>query len=104
MSTPATPPNKSAAPRLLTRYQQEIRPRLKERLKADNDFAVPRIQKITLSMGVGKAVDNKKLLDAATANLTQIAGQRAVTTLATKSVAQWKLRAGMPVGAKVTLK
>lgn len=93
-----------AGPRLLDKYRKEIRPRLRERLKLDNDHALPRLQKITLSMGLGKAIENKKLLEAATANLTQIAGQKAVTTKSTKSVSQWKLRAGMTVGAKVTLR
>ena len=61
-------------PRLLTRYRAEIRPRLKQRLRVDNEFALPRLQKVTLSMGVGKAIDNKKLLDIAVATLTAIFG------------------------------
>jgi large subunit ribosomal protein L5 len=90
--------------RMKERYKAEIRPRLKERLKLSNDLAVPRLRKITLSMGVGKAVENKKLLETAAEQLTQIAGQKAVVTLAKKSVSQWKVREGMPIGAKVTLR
>jgi large subunit ribosomal protein L5 len=92
------------APRLLERYRDEIRPRLRERLKLDNDLAIPRIQKITLSMGVGKAIDNKKILESAAASLTLIAGQKAVLTKSRKSVAHWKLREGMQIGAKATLR
>jgi|SRR5687767_4486439 large subunit ribosomal protein L5 len=92
------------APRLLERYRTEIRPKLAERLKLTNTLAIPRVKKITLSMGVGGAVENKKLVDAAAASLTQIAGQKAVITLAKTSVASWKVREGMPIGAKVTLR
>jgi large subunit ribosomal protein L5 len=90
--------------RLQERCAKEVRPRLKERLKLRNDLQVPRLQKITLSMGVGGAVENKKLLETAAASLTRIAGQKAVVTLARKSVSQWKVREGMPIGAKVTLR
>ena len=90
--------------RLRERYKTEIRPKLKTRLKVENDLALPRLQKITLSMGVGKAAENKKLVETASAQLTQIAGQKAVITLAKKSVSQWKVREGMPIGAKVTLR
>jgi large subunit ribosomal protein L5 len=90
--------------RLQERYAKEVRPRLRERLKLTNDLQVPRLLKITLSMGVGEAVDNKKVLETAAANLTRISGQKAMVTLAKKSVSQWKLREGMPIGAKVTLR
>ena len=90
--------------RMREKYKTEIRPRLKARLKLDNDLAVPRLQKITLSMGVGKAAENKKLVETASAALTLIAGQKSVVTLAKKSVSQWKVREGMPIGAKVTLR
>lgn len=93
-----------SAPRLLERYRTEVRPKLKQRLRIDNEFALPRLQKVTLSMGVGKAIDNKKLLDIAVATLTAIAGQKAIVTEAKSSVASWKLREGMAVGAKVTLR
>ena len=93
-----------ATPRLVERYRTEIKPRLKARLKIENDFALPRVKKITLSMGVGKAVENKKVLEAASYVLSTISGQKAVLTEAKKSVATWKLREGMQVGAKVTLR
>src|SRR5207253_3068392 len=76
----------------------------RDRRKATNDRALPRVQKITLSMGVGDAVENKKLVDSAAASLTQIAGQRAVVTDAKRSVASWHVRQGMPIGAKVTMR
>ena len=91
-------------PRLLDRYRKEIRPRLATRLKVDNDLALPRLTKITLSMGVGDAVENKKLVESAAQSLTTIAGQKAVITLAKTSVASWKVREGMAVGTKVTLR
>jgi large subunit ribosomal protein L5 len=100
----APPPPPAAPPRLLERYRKDIRPKLRERLKVGNDLALPRLQKITLSMGVGKAIENKKLLETATASLAQIAGQKAVVTKSKKSVAQWKVREGMAIGAKVTLR
>ncbi len=93
-----------AAPRLLERYRKDVVPRLKERLKKDNALALPRLRKVTLSMGVGKAIENKKLLESAVASLTQIAGQRAVATAARISVASWHVRKDMLVGAKVTLR
>ena len=94
----------TVTPRLLERYRKEIRPRLATRLKVDNDLALPRLLKVTLSMGVGQAVENKKLVETAAQSLTTIAGQKAVVTLAKTSVAQWKVRDGMPIGAKVTLR
>ena len=93
-----------AAPRLLDRYRQHATPRLRERLKQGNANALPKLRKITLSMGLGKAVENKKLLESAVANLSLIAGQKAVVTKAKKSVASWHVREGMQVGAKVTLR
>lgn len=93
-----------AAPRLLERYRREVAPRLMERLKAPNPFALPKLRKVTLSMGVGKGIENKKLLETAVQNLSLIAGQKAVVTVAKKSVASWHVREGMQVGAKVTLR
>ena len=89
---------------MLRRYHDEIKPRLREKLGIDNDYALPKLTKITLSMGLGKAIENKKLLETATISLSQIAGQKAVVTVAKKSVASWKVREGMTVGAKVTLR
>ncbi len=106
MATPDTVQKGTAKkpPRLLERYRTEVVPRLKERLKIANDLALPRLSKITLSMGVGAAVENKKVIDSAVASLSLLAGQKAVVTLAKQSVASWKVREGMPIGAKVTLR
>ncbi len=94
----------STAPRLHTLYQEEIRFQLKEALGLDNIMQVPRCQKIVLNMGVGEAVAQAKLLDGAVADLTVIAGQRPVITRAKKSIANFKIREGNPIGAKVTLR
>jgi large subunit ribosomal protein L5 len=91
-------------PRLKERYEREIRPLLKDELGLDSVMQVPRLQKITLNMGVGEAKTDAKLLDSAVEELTTIAGQRAQIRRARKSIAQFKVREGMPVGAKVTLR
>jgi large subunit ribosomal protein L5 len=91
-------------PRLKDLYEQEIRPRLKEELGLNSIMQVPRLQKITLNMGVGEAKTDSKLLDSAVEELTTIAGQRAQIRKARKSIAQFKLREGMAVGARVTLR
>lgn len=90
--------------RLRDQYFNEIRPKLKEQLGLDNDYAVPRLQKISLSCGVGGAKDNKKLLEHAIGILERVSGQKAVSTRARKSIAQFRLRQGMLVGARVTLR
>jgi large subunit ribosomal protein L5 len=91
-------------PRLKQRYFDEIRDRLKDELGYSSIMEVPRVTKITLNMGVGEAKTEAKLLDAAMEQLTTIAGQRAQLRRARKSIASFKLREGMPVGAKVTLR
>jgi large subunit ribosomal protein L5 len=91
-------------PRLKELYEREIRPRLKEELGFDSIMQVPRIRKITLNMGVGEAKTDSKQLDSAIEELTTIAGQRAQVRKARKSIAQFKVREGMPVGARVTLR
>jgi len=91
-------------PRLKERYESEVRAQLKEELGLDSVMQVPRLQKITLNMGVGDAKTDAKLLDSAVEELTTIAGQRAQIRRARKSIAQFKVREGMPVGAKVTLR
>jgi large subunit ribosomal protein L5 len=91
-------------PRLKQAYFDEIRERLKEELGRSSIMDVPRVEKITLNMGVGEAKTDAKLLDAALDQLTLIAGQRAQVRRARKSVASFKLREGMPVGARVTLR
>ena len=85
-------------------YDTELRGKLKEELGLANAMEVPRITKITLNMGVGEAVGDKKVLDNAVADLERIAGQKPVVTKARKSIAGFKIRDGWPIGAKVTLR
>jgi len=94
----------SYAPRLKVLYEQELRPGLKDELGAKSMMDVPRIEKITLNMGVGEAKTDAKQLDSALDELTTIAGQRAQVRRARKSIAQFKIREGMPIGAKVTIR
>ena len=91
-------------PRLKVLYDDELRERLKEELGLASIMQVPRIEKITLNMGVGDAKTDAKALDSAIEELTTIAGQRAQVRRARKSIASFKLREGMPVGARVTLR
>ena len=91
-------------PRLKERYEKELRPLLKDELGVKSIMQVPRIAKITLNMGVGDAKVESKALDGAIEELTTIAGQRAQVRKARKSVAQFKLREGMPIGCRVTLR
>jgi large subunit ribosomal protein L5 len=92
------------APRLKQRYEEEIRERLKEELGLTSVMEVPRVQKITLNMGVGEAKTNAKALENAVEQLTLIAGQRAQIRRARKSIAGFKLREGMAIGTSVTLR
>ena len=92
------------APRLQEKYLTEIRPQLAENLGIANPMAIPKLQKIVINMGVGSAVADKKNLEIAFDALMDIAGQRPVQTLARKSIANFKLREGMPIGCKVTLR
>jgi large subunit ribosomal protein L5 len=89
--------------RLQKKFRDEIAPALQKQLNC-NAMAVPRITKITLNMGVGEAVNDKKVMEFAVADLTKIAGQKPVVTLASKSVASFKIRDGYPIGCKVTLR
>jgi large subunit ribosomal protein L5 len=90
--------------RLKERYAAEIVPALRERFGYDNIMQVPRVTKVTLNMGVGEAKTNAKLLDDAVEEMTQISGQHPVITKARKSIASFKLREGMAIGCKVTLR
>ncbi len=90
--------------RLLTTYQEEVFPALKKEFGLTNPMQIPRIEKITCNMGVGEASKNAKLLDVAVEQLTLITGQKPVIRKARKSIAAFKLREGMPVGCKVTLR
>ena len=85
-------------------YKENIVPALMESLKVKSPMEVPRLKKITLNMGLGSAVSDKKVLESAQAELSQITGQKAVLTYAKKSIANFKLREGMPIGCKVTLR
>ena len=87
-----------------TKFREEILPRLKEELGVKNVHEVPRITKITLNMGVGEAIGDKKVIEHAMADLEKIAGQKAVVTKARRSVAGFKVREGWPLGVKVTLR
>ena len=87
-----------------TKYREEILPKLKEELGVKNVHEVPRITKITLNMGVGEAIGDKKVIEHAVADMEKISGQKAVVTKARKSVAGFKVREGWPIGVKVTLR
>jgi large subunit ribosomal protein L5 len=91
-------------PRLLVRYRQELLPRLMEQRGYANRMEVPRLEKIVVNMGVGDAVREARLLDAALDDLTVITGQKPIVTKARKSIAGFKLRQGMSIGAKVTMR
>jgi large subunit ribosomal protein L5 len=93
-----------ARPRLQQRYRDEIVPRLQEELGFDNPMRVPRLEKIVINTGVGEAAREAKALDGALEDLMTITGQRPVVTRAKKSIASFKLREGMAIGAKVTLR
>ena len=90
--------------RLQQHYHETAMPRLLEQFSYRNVMEVPRITKITLNMGVGEAVADKKIMDHAVSNLTQVAGQKPVVTLSRKSIAGFKIRADWPIGCKVTLR
>jgi large subunit ribosomal protein L5 len=89
---------------LKDKYKSEIAPQLKDELGLENVMEVPRITKITLNMGVGEAVGDKKVLESAMSDMEKIAGQKPVVTLARKSIAGFKIRDGWPIGCKVTLR
>jgi len=90
--------------RLREKYKTDVLPTLKKELGFENSMRVPGISKIVVNMGVGEAAQNAKLLEGAIADMTAITGQKPVTTRARKSVANFKLREGMPVGCRVTLR
>lgn len=89
---------------LKTRYNNEVVPKLMDQFGYKNVMQVPKLSRITLNMGLGEAIQNIKVLDSAVEELAVIAGQRPVVTRARKSIAAFKLRAGMPIGCKVTLR
>src|ERR1700746_447806 len=85
--------------RLREQYTKEVAPALRKDLGIDNAMAVPRVEKVVLNMGLGEAVANPKIIDGAVEELSAIAGQKAVVTKAKKSIATYKLRTGVPIGA-----
>lgn len=101
-------PEKDSAPpptpRLQTLYEEQVIPHLKQTLKRENRLSLPRLEKIVVSMGVGSATQDKKHVDDATAALTEITGQKPVRCKARKSIAAFRLREGLDVGCKVTLR
>lgn len=94
----------SYVPRLKKQYKEEVIPSLQEKFKYKSPMQVPKIVKICLNQGVGDAVSDKKLIDSAVNEMTMIAGQKAVATFSKKDISNFKLRKGMPIGARVTLR
>ena len=94
----------SYTPRLKTKYREEIVPKLMEQFEYKSVMQVPKLLKISINQGVGGATQDKKLVDNAVKEMTMISGQKAVRTIASKSVSNFKLREGMPIGARVTLR
>jgi len=99
MSTPTR-----TAPRLKARYADQVAPALREQFGYDNVMQIPGVVKVVVNMGVGEAARDAKLMDGAVRDLTAITGQKPLVQRARKSIAQFKLREGMPIGAKVTLR
>ncbi len=109
MAQKQSSPTKSAAadgyePRLKQRYRDDVAAKLRQEFAIDNVMAVPRLEKIVLNIGLGEATQNIKLLDTAADELATISGQRPTITRARKSIAAFKLRTGMPIGCRVTLR
>ena len=103
-TAPQAPAEPVPAPRLLEHYRRVVRPKLTQQFGFANPHEVPRLVKIVLNVGVGEANKNPKLLDAVVVELATITGQRPVVTRAKKSIANFNLRAGVPIGAAVTLR
>ena len=102
--TSSTIAEASAPPRLKTRYAEEVKPALLEQFAFDNVMQIPRVVKVVVNMGVGEAARDSKLIDGAIRDLAAITGQKPQVTKARKSIAQFKLREGMPIGCHVTLR
>jgi large subunit ribosomal protein L5 len=102
VENPAASP--AEVPRMLQRYRAEIRTKLQEEFGYKNPMQVPKLEKIVINMGVGEATGDQKKLDAAVQELTAIAGQKPVKTVAKKAIAGFKIRKGLPIGTKVTLR
>ena len=102
VDTPVTSP--AELPRFLQRYRGEVRAKLQAEFGYKNEMQIPKLEKIVINMGVGEATGDQKKLDAAVAELNAIAGQRPVKTVAKKAIAGFKIRKGLPIGCKVTLR
>jgi large subunit ribosomal protein L5 len=89
---------------LRQRYHDEVAPALQKEFGYDNPMQIPRLEKVVVNIGLGEAIQNAKALDAAVGDLSQITGQKPIVTRAKRSIAQFRLRTGMPIGAKVTLR
>ena len=103
-TSPETTPASTSVPRLKARYQDEVKAALRSELAISNVMDVPSLEKIVINMGVGRAAGQQSLLEGAVADLTVISGQKPVVTKAKKSIANFKLREGQAIGAKVTLR
>jgi large subunit ribosomal protein L5 len=103
-TSPETTPASTSVPRLKARYQDEVKAALRSELAISNVMDVPSLEKIVINMGVGRAAGQPSLLEGAVADLTVISGQKPVVTKAKKSIANFKLREGQAIGAKVTLR
>ena len=103
-AVPAAPEMPAPPPRLGTYYREKVVPELMQKFGYKTVMQVPRLRKITINMGVGETTTDKKVLDAALADMTKIAGQKPVVTKSRKSIANFKIRAGFPVGCMVTLR
>jgi large subunit ribosomal protein L5 len=101
---PTSDEKEAVTPRLRTKYQKDVVPALMKRFGYKNGMQVPRVKKVVINMGLGEAVSNPKLIDSAVVELTAIAGQKPVVTRSKKAIANFKLRAGLPIGVKVTLR
>src|SRR5271168_3971080 len=101
---PAAPRPADYKPRLKSHYEKVVRDALKEKFGYSNVMQIPKIEKIVINMGVGEAVNDRKKVDVAASDLALIAGQKPVVTRARKAIATYKLREGMAIGAKVTLR
>lgn len=93
-----------AEARLYTIYKGQVKDKLKKQFEYNNDLAIPKLEKITINVGVGEAVSDRKKLDDIAENIARIAGQKPILTKAKKSISNFKLREGMPIGCKVTLR
>ena len=96
-----TPPSYAG---LRQRYHDEVAPALRREFGYENPMEIPRLEKVVVNIGLGEAIQNAKALDAAVGDLTRITGQKPIVTRAKRSIAQFRLRTGMPIGAKVTLR